>query len=142
MADLKIAKPTQEDFDITYRFNSVMEQIADNRMFRASSLSDWEDWNEMDEDYQLLKTFKHQVENEYDITDDDFNDEHYAMVLWKYIKWFFNEHPSALGRILMCANIAMDNAFDKNAKTIEWNQKISDALDLYDEQHIESEGAE
>lgn len=138
MADLKIAKPTNDDFEIVYRFNSVMEQLTDNRMFRASSLSDWEDWDKDDKDYQILKRFKTEVENEYDIMyDDEFRDEHYAMVLWKYIKWFFNQHPSSLGRIIMCANIAMDNAFDQNPEvtSIEWSPKLEEALELYDEKH-------
>lgn len=140
MANLKIGKPTQEDFDIVYRFNSLMDELTDNRMFRASSLSDWEYWDEDNEDYQILKEFKKEVEIEYDIMDDDeFKDEHYAMVLWKYVKWFFNQHPSSLSRVVMCADIAMNNAFDQNPEvtSIEWSPKLEEAIDLYNEKHKE-----
>lgn len=143
MANIKIGKPTQDDFDIVYRFNSVMEQLTDNRMYRAASLSDWEDWDEDDEDYQMLKQFKREVKDEYDIIfDDEFRDEHYAMVLWKYVKWFFNQHPSSLSRVVMCADLAMTNAFDQNPEvtSIEWSPKLEEALELYDEKHKEEQG--
>lgn len=137
MANLKITKPTSKDFDITYRFKSVMEQLSDDRWYSQASVSDWETWDEDDEDYKILKSFKEKVMEEYELDESEFDERYQTLVMWKYIKWYFNYHPSALSRILMCADIAMENAFDQRDEvdTIEWNEKLTKALEIYENQN-------
>lgn len=136
MANLEVAKPSKKDFDIVYRFLSVMEALTDNRMYRKADISDWVNWNEDDKDYQVLKTIREEVMDEYDIEDfEDLEREHYIEIVWRYVCWFFNYHPSALGRVVMCADIAMENAFDNSDETdiIKWKPNIDAALDMYNE---------
>lgn len=133
---MKVAKPTQADFDIVYRFQGVLENLAQNRAFCMASPSDWKDWSEDDKDYQILKQYEKDVMKEFDLREDDLQEEHYCLILWRYIKWFFNYHPSALGRVVLCADMAMENAFDNRdeVSTIEWKPEIDEAITMYEAQ--------
>lgn len=135
MAKLKVAKPTRQDFDICHRFNSVMAQLTDNRMYRCNDEADWQEWDEDDEDYKVLSQIRDEYCTYADKQKDDLDNDDHQQIMWRYVKWFFNHHPSAFGRVLMCAEIAMDNAFDNSddVTTIEWNKRCSEALDMWDE---------
>ncbi len=122
---LKVAAPNTEDFDAVYQFNRIMDALTDNRMWRAADESDWKDWDEDEKDYKLLKDIEKEVCSSEDETPEDVDQ---RIVLWEYVKWFFNNHPSALSRVLMCADTAMENAFDKESDTLEWNKDILELI--------------
>lgn len=122
---LKAAAPSTEDFDSVYQFNRIMNSLTDDRMWRSADESDWKDWDENDEDYKLLKSIEKNVCWSEDVSSEEIDQ---RLVLWAYVKWFFNNHPSALGRILMCADMAMENAFNKESDTIEWNKDILELI--------------
>lgn len=136
MAEMKVAKPTKEDFDIVYRFQSVMENLAYHRAFCFASPSDWKEWNQDDEDYKILKQYEKEVMELFGLEEDELEETHYCLILWRYIKWFFNYHPSALARVVMCADVAMLNAFDNrdDVDTIEWKPEIDEAITMYEAQ--------
>lgn len=132
MPNLKIAKPTKEDFDAVYRFHSIMEMLTGT----WSSVRDWTSLDEDDEDYQILNRIRNEVMADEDYDDiDDLTDDDYINIIWKYIRWFFRFNPSSLARVIMCADIAMLNAFDNRDEvdTIEWSPKLEEAFNLYDE---------
>lgn len=141
MAQVKIGKPTEQDFEICYRFNSVLESLTDDRMYRCANESDWEDWNTEDEDYKVLSKIRDSYCQWADKDKKELDDSDHQQILWRYVKWFFNEHPSSLARIIMCANVAMDNAFDNSEEvtTIKWNKRCSEALDMWDAIHAENQ---
>lgn len=137
MAKLKIGKPTKQDFDICYRFNSVMEQLTDNRMYRCNDEADWQEWDEDDEDYKVLSQIRDEYCTYADKQKDDLDNDDHQQIMWRYVKWFFNHHPSSFARVMLCAELAMENAFDNSEEvtTIEWNKRCAEALDMWDEKH-------
>lgn len=134
---MKVAKPSKEDFEICYRLNSVLEGLIDNRMCSLHSERDWVDWDEDDEDYKILDGLRSEYCRYEDKDVEDLTDDDYKIIMWDYVRWFINNHPSSLARVIMCADIAMDNAFDKSddVTTIEWNKRCSEALDMWDEKY-------
>lgn len=124
---MKVAKPSEEDFNACYQFLRIMEGLSD----KYTDPSDWkEHWDEDDEDYILIKEMEQQAKWDECLDDDDDIDQ--RLVMWEYVKHFFNHYPSAFARVLICANIAMDNCFDNTdaTTTIEWNKAITEALEL------------
>lgn len=140
MADLKLAKPDKKDFDIVYRFNSVIESLGGKWW---DSLREWENWSEDDEDYKILSAIKKDLMSDEDLEEDELEENHYKIIAWEYVKWVFQFHPSALGRVILCATAAMDNAFDNRPEvdTIEWKPEIDEAITLYKE-HKETKSKE
>lgn len=128
---MKVAKPTEKDMDECYRFLRIMEALTDNRMFHSASPSDWTEWDEEDEDYKLLDYCKQRLIDEECYDEYDIEDIDHRLVLWEYVKWFFNRCPSAFARVLMCSQMALDNCFDEESDTIEWRKDISEAIEKY-----------
>lgn len=126
---MKVAKPTEKDMDECYRFLRIMEALTDNRMFHSASASDWTEWDEEDEDYQLLDYCKQRLIDDENYDEYDIEDLDHRLVLWEYVKWFFNRCPSAFARVLMCAQMALDNCFDEKSDTIEWKPELAKLLD-------------
>lgn len=129
---MKVAKPTEKDMDECYRFLRIMEALTDDRMFHSASAADWTEWNEEDEDYQILNYCKQRLIDEECYDEYDIEDLDHRLVMWEYVKWFFNRCPSAFARVLMCAQMALDNCFDEKSDTIEWRKDISEAIEKYE----------
>lgn len=132
--NLSVAKPSEKDMDECYRFLRIMESLTDDRLFHSSSASDWKEWNKEDEDYELLNYCRNQLIQDGEDDEDELDD---RLVLWEYVKWFFNRCPSSFARVLMCAQMALDNAFDEKSNTIEWKPEIAKAMEEYNEKHTE-----
>lgn len=129
--ELKVAAPSNKDFDAVYQFNRICESLTDGRGWY--SVKNWKEWDTDDKDYKLLKKIEKKVCEEEDGSPENIDQ---RIVLWEYVNWFFNYCPSSLLRVVMCADMAMENAFDKKADCVEWNKKllkIFDKADKYDE---------
>ena len=134
MSQIKIASPSTEDFDSSIQFMRILEALTDNRAYCCSSVEDWKNWDPNDDDYKILKKIEDSLIGEYgEFEDEDEVDQ--RIVLWEYVKHFFNYNPSSLARVITCASVAMDNAFDPDKNTIEWRENIEKALDFYEETH-------
>lgn len=144
MANFKVGKPTKNDFEACYSFMRTLESLTDNRMYSCALESDWTDWDEDDEEYKILSELRSDYCRYADKDVEDLDIDDYKIIMWNYVKWFFNAHPSSLARVIMCADIAMDNAFDNSeeVKTIEWNKRCSEALDMWDKKHKEENNEE
>ena len=127
---MKIAKPSQKDIELCYQFARIFEALMD----RWADIEDWKSWPEDTADRQLLEDIrKEYIQDEGYIDPDPDIDE--REVLWKYLRQFFNDNSSALFKVIMCADAAMENCFDNtdNTTAIEYNEKINKALELLEE---------
>ena len=131
---LKVAKPTEKDFDATYKLNSVLETLTDSRWF--DRVDSWQDWDEDDEDYLFFKEKREEIAEEEQISPEDVDS---RILVYEYIKKHFRKNPSALARIIMCAQMAIDNAFDKDLDYIDWNPEIKELIRNKEEKEQEEE---
>lgn len=129
---MKVATPTEEDLDSTYQFMRILEALTDNRMYHHSDPSDWKEWDEDDEDFKVIKEAESYV-CDYEEEEPDEVDQ--RIVLFQYIKNYFIKNPSALARIITCAQMAMDNAFDKDCSYIDWKPEIKALLEKEEEKN-------
>ena len=129
---LKIGAPSKKDFDAIYRFRNIIDTLTDSRFYGTTDPSSWKEWDETDKDYKLLKKIEKEICEYYDESPDEIDQ---RVVLWEFVRYFFQHYGGSINRVIMCADMAMENAFDKKTDVIEWNKKllkIVDKADKYD----------
>jgi len=140
MSGLKMAKADPEEFERTMHFVSIMDSLFDGRSI-FSSEEDWRDWDDDDEDKKLLLEIEKEVVDE-DGADLDGNPDN-RLVLYEFIKrmWRKANYSGSFSRIIMDAQVLIDNACDPNLDYLEFKPEIMAAMNEYEKNH-KTEGGE
>lgn len=130
---MKVAKADKEEFDGVYSFINIMDSLFDGRFF--SHEESWRDWDDDDEDKQLLMKIESELRDEwegYDI----FND----LILFEFIKrkWNSVNYCGSFGRIVTDAEVLIDNVCDPNLDYLEYKPDIKEALEKYEKEQNEN----
>ncbi len=130
---MKVAKATPEEFPPVQRFINRMESLLKPGRFRSSE-EDWRDWDDDDEDKNLLL----EIEEELRETEQDEEPDN-RIVLFEYIKRKWNEanRCGSFGRIVMDAAVLIDNVCDPALDYLEYRPEMLEAFKTYNETHEE-----
>ena len=125
---MKVAKADQEEFDKVYNFINVMEALFDDRGWRSHE-EDWRDWDDKDQDKQLLLEIEKEVkesdgENIWDGVDN-------RLILYEFIKrkWQNANYSGSFGRIVCNADVLIDNVCDPELDYLEYKPDIKEVLE-------------
>lgn len=122
MAGLKMAKADPEEFDRVRSFFRPLEELFDGRGF-FSNEEDWRKWGDDDEDKKLLL----EIENELKESEGEPVDN--RLILYEFIKNRFRHanYYGSIGRIIMDAEVLIDNCCDPNLDYLEFKPELMNA---------------
>jgi len=111
MPGLRVAKATENDVELTRDFLQTCETFWDNRNpFSLRHLeSDWETWDDEDEDKKELLTIRRNLADEEGI-EERFIDN--RLVVYEFIKFKYKKADNKWGRVIMAADLLIDNCCD------------------------------
>ena len=136
---MKVGKASPEEFDMVTGFINVMEDLFGGRSFFSQEES-WREWDDDDEDKKLLLEIEKEVKEEDGETVWDGVDN--RLILYEFIKrkWRKANYCGSFGRIVMDAEVLIDNACDTNLDYLEFKPEIMEAINEYNEKRgIENE---
>lgn len=136
---MKVGKASPEEFDMVTGFINVMEDLFGGRSFFSQEES-WREWDDDDEDKKLLLEIEKEVKEEDGETVWDGVDN--RLILYEFIKrkWRKVNCCGSFGRIVMDAEVLIDNACDPNLDYLEFKPEIMEAINEYNEKRgIENE---
>ena len=137
--NMKVGKASPEEFDMVTGFINVMEGLFGGRSFFSQEES-WREWDDDDEDKKLLLEIEKEVKEEDGETVWDGVDN--RLILYEFIKrkWRKVNYCGSFGRIVMDAEVLIDNACDPNLDYLEFKPEIMEAINEYNEKRgIENE---
>ena len=125
-----MAKAGPEEFDRVRGFVNVMEALFEDRYF-FSTEECWRDWDDDDEDKKAL------LEIERDLRECEGDPVDNRLVLFAFIKrkWCKSNFSGSFGRIIMDAEVLIDNMCDPGLDYLEYKPEIKVAIDEYNEKH-------
>lgn len=131
MSGLKMAKADPEEFESVMSFVRVMEALFESRSI-FSNEEDWREWDDDDEDKKMLLEIEKEVKEE-DGTDWN-GDADNRLILYEFIKrkWRQANFSGSFGRIIMDAEVLIDNACDPDLDYLEFNPEIKAAMEEYE----------
>ena len=139
MPGLKMAKADPEEFDKVMNFVNVMDDFFDSKFF--STEEDWREWDDDNEDKKMLfEIEKELIEDGEGISVwDDHPDN--RLILYEFIKrkWRHANFSGSFQRIIMDAEVLIENACDPDLDYLEYKPEIQKAIEEYNEQHGETE---
>lgn len=140
MSGLLMAKADPEEFNRTISFVRVMDALFEGRSF-FSTEEDWRDWPDDDEDKKLLLEIEKEVIDE-DGTNWDGKPDN-RLVLYEFIKrkWHMANYSGSFDRIIMDAEVLIQNVCDPDLDYLEFKPYIKAAMEEYEKNH-KSEGGE
>lgn len=111
MAGLRVAKASEKDIELTRDFLRMCEAFWDNRnVFSLRDLeSDWENWDDDDEDKKLLLKIRQ------DLCDEEgknLRDLDRRLVVYEFLKHKYKKADNRWGRVVMAADVLIDNVCD------------------------------
>ena len=138
MSGLLMAKADPDEFERTMSFVRVMEALFESRSI-FSNEEDWRDWPDDDEDKKLLLEIEKEVIDE-DGADWDGTPDN-RLVLYEFMKrkWLKANYSGSFGRIIMDAEVLIQNACDPDLDYLEFKPEIKAAMEEYEKNH-KSEG--
>lgn len=141
MSGLKMAKAGPEEFERTRGFVRVMEALFESRSF-FSNEEDWRELDDDDEDKKMLLEIEKEVKEE-DGTDWN-GDADNRLILYEFIKrkWRQANFSGSFGRIIMDAEVLIDNACDPDLDYLEFKPEIKAAMEEYEKNHKTEGGAQ
>lgn len=137
--NMKVGKASPEEFDMVTGFINVMEDLFGGRSFFSQEES-WREWDDDDEDKKLLLEIEKEVKEEDGETVWDGVDN--RLILYEFIKrkWRKANYCGSFGRIVMDAEVLIDNACDPDLDYLEFKPEIMEAINEYNEKRgIENE---
>lgn len=139
MSGLKMAKADPEEFERVMSFVRVMEALFESRSF-FSNEEDWREWDDDDEDKKMLLAIEKEVKEE-DGTDLN-GDADNRLILYEFIKrkWRQANFSGSFGRIIMDADVLIENCCDPNLDYLEFKPEIIAAMEEYENNHKEEGG--
>lgn len=135
MSGLKMAKANPEEFERTMKFVNIMEALFESNPYSLmESETSWREWDDDDEDKQLLLEIEKEVLEEDGDCWDGRPDN--RLVLFEFIKrkWKESNYSGSFGRIIMDAEVLIDNACDPDLDYLEWKPEIKEALEKYEKE--------
>lgn len=135
MSGLRMAKANPEEFERTMKFVNIMEALFESNPYSLmESETSWREWDDDDEDKQLLLEIEKEVLEEDGDCWDGRPDN--RLVLFEFIKrkWKESNHSGSFGRIIMDAEVLIDNACDPELDYLEWKPEIKEALEKYEKE--------
>lgn len=130
-----MAKANPEEFERTMKFVNIMEALFESNPYSLmESETSWREWDDDDEDKQLLLEIEKEVLEE----DGDYwnGKPDSRLVLFEFIKrkWKESNYSGSFGRIIMDAEVLIDNACDPELDYLEWKPEIKTALEKYEKE--------
>ena len=140
MSGLLMAKADPEEFERTMCFVRVMDALFVGRSI-FSNEEDWRNWPDDDEDKKLFLEIEKEVIDEDGTVWDGKPDN--RLVLYEFIKrkWRTVNYSGSFGRIIMDAEVLIQNACDPDLDYLEFNPEIKTAIEEYEKNH-KTEGGE
>lgn len=139
MAGLKMAKADPEEFDKVMDFVNIMDDFFDNKFF--STEEEWREWDDDNEDKKMLLEIEKELIEDGEGTSvwDDHPDN--RLILYEFIKrkWRSVNYSGSFQRIVMDAQVMIENACDPDLDYLEYKPEIQKALEEYNERHGETE---
>lgn len=107
---MRMAKPSEKDFDITRSFLQSVESLWSRRGYSFNNPEEeWQDWDDEDEDkVELLKIQKDLAKCEECSLDEVDN----RLVIYEFLKRKYMKADCSWGRALMAGEIAIESACD------------------------------
>lgn len=111
MPSIRVGKASPKDIEITNDFLHACEQFWDNR--RRYSLSDleseWEDWDDEDEDKISLLKIRKELAQELGYSECDIDN---RLIVYEFLKSKYKKADNRWGRVVMAADVLIDNCCD------------------------------
>lgn len=111
MPSIRVGKASPKDIEITNDFLHACEQFWDNR--RRYSLSDleseWEDWDDEDEDKIALLKIRKELAQELGYSECDVDN---RLIVYEFLKQKYKKADNRWGRVVMAADVLIDNCCD------------------------------
>ena len=141
MSGLKMAKADPEEFERTMSFVRVMDSLFDSRSF-FSSEEDWREWDDDDEDKKMLLAIEEEVKETDGACWDGKADN--RIILYEFVKrkWKQANYSGSFDRIIMDAEVLIDNCCDPDLDYLEFKPEIIAAMEEYENNHKEEGGAQ
>lgn len=130
-----MANANPEEFERTMKFVNIMEALFESNPYSLmESETSWREWDDDDEDKQLLLEIEKEVAEEDGASWDGKPDN--RLVLFEFIKrkWKEANYGGSFGRIIMDAEVLIDNACDPELDYLEWKPEIKEALEKYEKE--------
>ena len=128
---MRVAKASDEEFDKVWSLINVIDLLFDNRF--GSNENCWKEWDDDNEDKQMILEIAKEVEQ----TDglDLFGEVDTRLVLYNFIKrkWREANCRGSIQRIVMDAQVLIDNACDPSLDYLEWRPDIRMLMEAHKE---------
>lgn len=119
MPGMRLAKPSEEDFQTIREFLQLCESFWDSR--QQYSLrpmeKEWQRWENEDLDYQECLRIRRELAEEEDISDEDVNN---RLIVYEFLMKRYKKCDTNWGRVIMTASVLLDNACDPTLNYVEF----------------------
>lgn len=123
---LKVAKADEKDRDLTRSFFLIMEYLFDSRGF-ISNEENWErELDEDDPDLKALLRIRKNVAEEEGYSEKSVDN---RLVLFEFMKEKYRKCNCHWGRVIMAADVLIDNVCDPNVDHLKFDPFIERALE-------------
>ena len=133
---MKVAKADKEEFDKVYGFISAMDALFDNK-FCLYPEEDWREWDDEDEDKKLLL----EIEQELKETEGTgiWEDVDNRLIIFEFIKrkWKKANYYGSFQRIVLNAEVLIENVCDEELDYLEFKPKIKEAIENYGKDKVD-----
>lgn len=111
MPGIRVAKASEKDIELTRDFLQMCEAFWDNRnVFSLHELeSDWENWDDDDQDKKLLLKIRQDLCDEEGIKVKQLDN---RLVVYEFLKRKYKKADNRWGRVVMAAEVLIDNVCD------------------------------
>lgn len=107
---MRVAKPTEKDFQTTNDFLLFMEMLFDTRMFHQFN---WKrDFDKNDIEHKILTRCEKELSEEFDCNPEDLDE---RVVLFEAIKRMYQRCDTHWRRALLSGEILIENVCDQDA---------------------------
>ncbi len=140
MSGLKMAKADPEEFEMTMDFVRVMESLFEGRSI-FSNEEDWRNWDDDNENKKMLLDIEKEIIDSDGSCWDGKPDN--RLILFEFIKrkWKQANSSGSFGRIILDAEVLIDNACDPNLDYLEFKPEIKAAMEKYEKKEELMEAA-
>jgi hypothetical protein len=120
MAQLTIAKATEQDIDATRHFLQMCEAFWDNRnRYSLRELeSDWENWDDDDPDKIEMLRIQRNIADEEGKNIKCIDN---RLIVYEFLKCKYKKADNKWGRVIMAADVLIDNCCDPTERHLAFH---------------------